>query len=69
MNVVTRLYIVTIELLSSSNNGCFPESCLMINCKIEELMIKLVAGWTFINVAPLKFQAVLANFPHYTLFC
>ena len=60
---MTRLYIVTIELLSYSDNGCFPESCLMINCKIEKLMIKLVAGCTFINVAP------LTNFPHYTLFC
>ena len=28
----------------------------MINCKIEKLMIKLVADWTFINGAPLKFQ-------------
>ena len=56
MNVVTRLYIVTLELLSSSDNGCFPESCLVINCKIEKLMIKLVAGWTFIKVVPLKFQ-------------
>ena len=28
----------------------------MINCKIEKLMIKLVAGWTFIKVVPLKFQ-------------
>ena len=53
---MTRLYIVTLELLSSSDNGCFPESRLMINCKIEELMIKLVADWMFINVAPLKFQ-------------
>ena len=44
MNVVTRLYIVTLELLSSSDNECFPESCLMISCKIEKLMIKLVAG-------------------------
>ena len=53
---MTRLYIVTLELLSSSDNGCFSESCLMINCNIEKLMIKLFAGWTFINVAPLKFQ-------------
>ena len=45
MNVVTRLYIVTLELLSYyCDNGCFPESCLMINCKIEKLMIKLLAG-------------------------
>ena len=28
----------------------------MSNCKIEKLMVKLVAVWTFINVAPLKFQ-------------
>ena len=40
INVVTRLYIVTLELLSSSDNGCFSESCLMSNCKIEKLMIK-----------------------------
>ena len=53
---MTRFYIVTLELLSSSNNGCFPESCLMISSKIEKVMIKLVAGWTFINIAPLKFQ-------------
>ena len=65
MNVVTRLYIVTLELLSSSDNGCFPESCLVINCKIEKLMIKLVAGWTFIKVVPLKFQLTFRT----TLFC
>ena len=28
----------------------------MINRKIEKLIIKLVAVWTFINVAPFKFQ-------------
>ena len=49
---------MTLELLSSSDNGCFSESCLMINRKIEKLMIELVAVWTFINgnVAPFKFQ-------------
>ena len=47
----------------------------MINCKIEKLMIKLVAGCTFINVAPLKFQltfrtilfSVIHNVPTLTL--
>ena len=72
---MTRLYIVTLELLSYSDNGCFPESCLMINCKIEKLLIKLVAGWSFLNVAPLKFQltfrtilfSVIHNLPTLTL--
>ena len=47
---------MTLELLSSSDNGCFSESCLMINRKIEKLMTELIAVRTFINVAPFKFQ-------------
>lgn len=33
----------------------------MINCKIEKLMTKLVAGWTFVNVAPSKFQLTFST--------
>ena len=65
---MTRLYIVTLELLSYSDNGCFPESCLMINWKIGKLMIKLLAGWSFINVAPLKFQLTFRTILLYTLY-
>ena len=33
----------------------------MINCKIEKLMTKLVAWWTFVNVAPPKFQLTFST--------
>ena len=33
----------------------------MINCKIEKLMTKLVAGWTFVNVPPSKFQLTFST--------
>ena len=33
----------------------------MINFKIEKLMTKLAAGWTFVNVAPTKFQLTFST--------
>ena len=64
---MTRLYIVTLELLNYCDNGCFPESCLMINCKIEKLMIKLLAGFKFYQRSTFKvstFRTILFSVIH-----